>query len=179
MDQTVAVSNMPAGSMAEYVAKSEPDGYTLLMTGMILWLSPFLRDNVANDPVRDFAPVSVVASSPNVLVVHPQLPVQRAGDLISLAQRGGVKLRFTSSGAGSSTHLAGELFKVMAGIDMEHVPCKGNKAAVTPVASDHAGLKGIALTTGETAHTNGTTPFGDLDVFGFEVVRGEDGGFRK
>ena len=131
----VTVRNVPAATMAEAVAAAPADGSTLLMTGKILWLTPFLRENVAYDPLRDFAPVTIAARSPNVLIVNPKLPVASVQDLVALAKSAPGTLTFTSSGAGASTYLAAALLKVLAGIDIVHVARTGNVAAAAAVAS--------------------------------------------
>jgi tripartite-type tricarboxylate transporter receptor subunit TctC len=130
----VSVKNVPAGSMAEVVAAAPADGSTLLMTGKILWLTPFLRQNVSYDPIRDFAPIALTVRSPNILIVTERLPVKSVDDLIALARSKPGEIKFTSSGAGSSTHLAGELFKSLADIDIVHAGRVGNVAAVNAVA---------------------------------------------
>jgi len=109
---------------AEIVAKSPPDGYTLVLYGPPLWLLPFMRDNVPWDPVRDFAPITLAVSTPNLVVVHPSLPVNSVRQLIALAKASPGELNYGST-AGASPHLAAELFKAMARVDMVGVSYKG------------------------------------------------------
>jgi tripartite-type tricarboxylate transporter receptor subunit TctC len=133
LGQPVAVENRPgAGSVigTDVVAKSAPDGYTLLAVAASFAISPSLYKKLPFDPVRDFAPVSLLASFPNVLVVPPSLPVASVKELIAYARANPGKLNYGSSGIGSGTHLSMELFRHMAGIDMVHVAYKGGAPAV-------------------------------------------------
>ena len=115
----------------EIVAKAAGDGHTLLSYGNPLWLAPFLHTHVAFDPLRDFAPVTLSVSSPNVLVVKSSTAVNSVTELIALARGKKGRLNFASSGIGSSNHLAAELFRSMANIDLVHVPYKGAGPALT------------------------------------------------
>jgi tripartite-type tricarboxylate transporter receptor subunit TctC len=117
---------------ADLAAKSKPDGYTLLMgTVSTHAINPNLYQEMPYDPVKDFAPVTMVARMPNLLVVHPSVPASNVAELIALAKARPGALAFASAGNGTTQHLAGELFKKMAGVDMIHVPYKGNAPAVT------------------------------------------------
>ena len=119
---------------AEAVAKSAPDGYTLLMgTTGVLSINSFLYKNMGYDPNKDFDPVSYTSLITNVLVVNPNVPVKNVAELIALAKAKPGTLSFASSGAGSSTHLSGELFKAMAGVNILHVPYRGSSQALTDV----------------------------------------------
>lgn len=102
---------------AETVARAAPDGYTLLLYGGNVWISPLMRQ-VTWDPVNDFAPVALPVSAPHVIAVHPSLPVKSIADLIALAKARPGQLNYAANTAGSSTHLTGELFKSIAGINM-------------------------------------------------------------
>ena len=127
MGQQVIVDNRGGGVSAGLTAaKAAPDGYTLLFYGSNIWLAPFLRDSVPWDPVRDFAPITLAASSPNILVVHPSLPVKSAADLIAIAKASPGELNVAAGPAGSTTFLAAELFKAVAGVNIVRVPYKGN-----------------------------------------------------
>jgi tripartite-type tricarboxylate transporter receptor subunit TctC len=113
------------------VAKSPGDGYTLLMGAVSTHaINPSLYPRIGYDPQKDFVPVALVAQVPNVLVVHPSLPVQSVKELIAYAKIRPGALSFGSGSTGSTGHLAGELFKTMAGVDMAHIPYKGAAAAM-------------------------------------------------
>lgn len=110
--------------VAELVAKSPPDGHTLLVYAATFWVAPLMQ-SAPYDPVRDFVPVTLATTAPNLLVVHPSLPVKSVKELIALAKARPGALNYGGSTAGSSTHLAVELLKAMAGIDFVRVPYKG------------------------------------------------------
>jgi tripartite-type tricarboxylate transporter receptor subunit TctC len=132
--EQVVVDNRPGagGNIgAELVAKAPPDGYTMLMgTVGTHAINPSLYAKMPYDHVKDFAPVILVASVPNVLVVHPSVPANTVQELIAYAKANPGKINFASSGSGTSIHLAGELFKTMAGVQMAHVPYKGSAPAI-------------------------------------------------
>jgi tripartite-type tricarboxylate transporter receptor subunit TctC len=115
----------------DMVAKAAPDGYTLLMAGDSLTIKPALFAKPPFDPVRDFAPVMQIGVTPFVIVTHPSLPVRTVPELIALAKSKPGALQFGSAGVGVSSHLSGELFRFMAGIDVLHVPYKGQAPAST------------------------------------------------
>jgi tripartite-type tricarboxylate transporter receptor subunit TctC len=127
--QPVVVENKPGagGNIgADSVAKAAPDGYTILMGAVATHaINPTLYRNIPYDPVKDFAPVTEVAWTPNVLVVNPSLPVSNVNEFIAYAKAHPGELNFGSGSTGSAGHLAGELFKTMAGVKMVHVPYKG------------------------------------------------------
>ena len=129
--QSVVVDNRPgAGSIigTDLVAKAPPDGYTLLVVASSITLNPSLHKKLPFDPVRDLAPVTQLSAFPNMLVVHPAVPVKSVQDLIALAKSKPGQINYGSSGTG--THLSAELFKYMTGVDMVHVPYKGGGPAV-------------------------------------------------
>ncbi len=134
LGQTVLVENKPgAGTMiaSEYVAKAPADGYTLLIAASSLGIAPSLYKKVNYDPIKDFTPVSQVASVVHVLVVHPTMPVKNVGELITWLKANPTKANYGSVGAGTSTHLEAELFNSVAGVKMEHIPYKGSAPALT------------------------------------------------
>lgn len=132
--QQVVVENRPGGATnigSDLVAKAPPDGYTLLMGGASNAINMSLYPKLSYNTVRDFAPVSLCVIGANVLTVHPSLPVKNIKELIALAKARPGKLNYASSGLGSSNQMAGELFKLMAGVNIVHVPYKGNAPALT------------------------------------------------
>lgn len=139
LHQSVVVENKPgaAGAIgAAYVAKATPDGYTLF-GGTISThaINPSLYKNLSYDPVKDFEPVSLVATLPNVLLVDPHLKLKSVADLIALLKKDPSKRTFASSGAGTSTHLTGELFAQTIGVPLTHIPYKGTPPAMVDVSS--------------------------------------------
>jgi tripartite-type tricarboxylate transporter receptor subunit TctC len=125
LGQPVVVENRGAGVYSgEIVSKATPDGHTLLVTGTSFWVGPLFR-KTPYDPVQDFSPVSLLVNSPNVLVVNPALPVKTVRDLIDLARARPGELNYATASTGSSSHLATELFKSMAGINVVRIPYKG------------------------------------------------------
>jgi tripartite-type tricarboxylate transporter receptor subunit TctC len=120
----------------EIVAKAAPDGYTLLMAHIAaLSILPSLVPKLPFDPSKDFAPVSLAAIAPNLLVVHPSLPVRSVKDLVALALARPGELQFSSVGSGSIQHIAGEMFKLQAKVNMLHVPYKGSGQSIIDLVS--------------------------------------------
>ncbi|HSN41035.1 MAG TPA: tripartite tricarboxylate transporter substrate binding protein [Burkholderiales bacterium] len=142
--QPVVIDNRPGagGSIgSEAAAKSPPDGYTLIMGNAGSHaVNASLYKRLAYDPVRDFAPVTLVSSAPNILIVHPSLPVRSVKELIALAKARPGELSFGSGGNGSTAHLSGEMFRTLAGISIVHVPYKGAPAAVLGVVTGEISL---------------------------------------
>jgi tripartite-type tricarboxylate transporter receptor subunit TctC len=125
----------------DIVAKAAPDGYTILMgTVGTHGINVSLYSKLPYDAVRDFAPVTLVATVPNVLVVHPSVPVKSVKELIAYAKANPGKLNFASSGNGTSIHLSGELFKTMTGVSMVHIPYKGSAPALADLLGGQADL---------------------------------------
>ena len=119
---------------ATAVAKAVPDGYTILLGDVgNMTMGPAVRRNLPFDPVRDFAPISQLVSAPNIVVVHPSVPVNTFAEFIAYAKANPGRLSYASSGTGGSAHLAGELLKSATGINMVHVPYKGASAAIPDV----------------------------------------------
>ncbi len=132
--QPAVVENKPGGNTligSDFVAKSAPDGYTLLIVAFPFSVVPSLFKSMPYDTVKDFAPVILAATSPNLLVVHPSLPANSVGELIALAKAKPGSLSYASTGNGSSNHISMELFKSLAGVDIVHIPYKGSGPAVS------------------------------------------------
>ncbi len=144
LGQPVVVENKPGagGNIgADFVAKSAPDGYTLVMGAIATHaINPALYKTLPYDPVRDFRHVALLVQVPNVLVVNNELPARSVQELIALAKRQLGKLNFGSGATGSTGHLAGELFKQMTGADMVHVPYKGSAPAVADLLAGRVAL---------------------------------------
>jgi tripartite-type tricarboxylate transporter receptor subunit TctC len=125
LGQQVIIDNRGAIA-SEIVAKSPPDGYTLLINGSPMWLLPVIRPSSSWEATRDFAPITLAVSSPSMLVVHPSVPVKNVKELIALAKKNPGKLNYAAGTLGAAPHLAGELFKTMAGVNIVRVPYKGS-----------------------------------------------------
>lgn len=142
--QQVLIDNRPgAGGAigAEAAAKSAADGYTIFLAGVATHgINPNLRRKLGYDPVRDFDPVSLIASAPLLVVVHPSLPVKSVKQLVALAKAQPGKINYASNGAGGSSHMAVELFKSMTGTSMVHIPYKGLAPALTELLSGEVQL---------------------------------------
>ncbi len=142
--QTFFIDNRAGASTiigSEVAAKSAPDGYNVFVSSQTtLAIVPNLKRNVPYDPVRDFDPVSLLATQPYLLVVHPSLPVTNVRQLIALAKAQPGKLVFGSPSVGTGGHLSAELFKIATGVDMLHVPYKGGAQAAVEVIGGHVSL---------------------------------------
>ena len=142
--QAVVIDNRPGagGNIgADLVAKAPADGYTILMGAVSTHaINVTLYNKLPYDPIRDFAPVTLITSVPNVLVVHPSVPANNVKELIALAKSRPGQLNFASGSTGSAGHLAGELFNSMAGVRMTHIPYKGAAPAVVDLMAGHVSL---------------------------------------
>ncbi|MGZ5260362.1 MAG: tripartite tricarboxylate transporter substrate binding protein, partial [Burkholderiales bacterium] len=132
----------------EIVAKATPDGYTILVASSSHTINPSVYKKIGYDPARDFAPVTLIASGPGLLVVHPSVPAKNVKELIALAKSRPGQLIYASAGNGTPPHLAAELFKSMAGVDLVHIPYKGNVPAFVDLLSGAVSLSFPTITSG-------------------------------
>lgn len=143
--QPVVVDNRPSsgGNLgAELVAKAAPDGYTLFVTpSAVLTINPHLYAKLRYDTFRDFAPVIAATNSPYFLVTHPKIPASNVKELIIFAKANAGKMNYSSSGNGSSTHLAGVLFNSLAGVDIVHIPYKGAAPAIVDLLAGNIQMR--------------------------------------
>lgn len=143
LGQNIIVENKPGGGSnigSEFVARSKPDGYTLLLGTIANATNMSIYNNLNYNTERDLVAITQFMSSPSVLVVHPLLPINNLNELIAYAKANPGKLSFASSGAGGSPHLAGEMLKLRAGIDMLHVPYKGASPALNDVLGGNVSM---------------------------------------
>ncbi len=136
LSRQVIVENRGSGPLlSQTVAKAAPDGYTVLFYGSTMWTMPLVQSDAGYDPINDFSPITIVATSPNVLVVHPSLPAKSVKELIALAKTQPGALNYASSGTGASNHLATELFKFMAGVNIVRINYKDGARASADLIS--------------------------------------------
>ena len=152
LGQPVVIENRPAGGGnvgAAQVARSKPDGYTLLLTyGANVTVNPSLYRSAGFDPVRDFAPITQIASSPYLLVVHPGVKANSVSELISLMKTGKDNFTFASAAQGSPDHLAGEMFKMMAKVDMINIPYKSSAEGLLDVLGGRLQMAFVTIPSG-------------------------------
>ena len=150
LGRQVVVENRPgAGTIIgnEIVAKAKPDGYTLLMNGAALTIAPAMYKKLPYDTVRDFAPITIAVSSPNLMAVHPSVPVKSVKGMIALANARPGQILFSSGGRGTNSHLATELFASMAHVRMTHVPYKGSTPGVIALMAGEVALMTNSMST--------------------------------
>lgn len=143
LGQSVVVENKPGGGTviaSNYVARAKPDGYTLLLAASSLGIAPSVYSKIDYDPVKDFAPVTQVASVVHILGVHPSLPVNDIQELVAYLKENPGEVAYGSVGVGTSTQLEGELFKSMAGVEMQEIPYKGSSQALTDLVAGRVQL---------------------------------------
>jgi tripartite-type tricarboxylate transporter receptor subunit TctC len=137
------------------VARAPPDGYTLLMTSTAIAVNPALFKNLPYDPFKDFAPISELVNAPNVLIVRPDSGISSVADLVAQAKANPAKFNYASPGAGTKSHLTGELLKLRAGIEMVHIPFRGAGPAAQAVLSRTTQVGSVALAAAETLIQDG------------------------
>jgi tripartite-type tricarboxylate transporter receptor subunit TctC len=188
--QNVIIDNRPGGNTVigtELLAKSPPDGYTILLTPSTHSILPMLM-KTPYDPVKDFAPVAGIGLSPQVLVLHPAVPANTVQELIALAKAKPGQLNFASSGAGGPTHISGEMFNVLAGVKTRHIPYKGGGPATIDLIGGHVQmfysvpiniighvqsgkLKAMAVSGSSRVAALAQTPtFAEAGLAGFDIV---------
>lgn len=156
LKRTVIVENKPGAGgniAADYVAKSEPNGETILMSFTSHTVNPTLYKKLPFDTVKDFTPITMIATVPSVLIASPSVPVNSVAELIDYAKKHPGKLNFALGGIGSSLHLAGEQFKMMTGVDIVNVSYKGTAPALTDLIAGHVDLM-FASTINVLPHVN-------------------------
>jgi len=140
LGQTLVIDNRPGASSTigtDMAAKAAPDGYTLVLVTTTHTVNPSLIAKLPFDTVKDFAPVSLVVSQPNILVVHPSVAAKSVKELVAMAKAKPGSMNFASGGNGSSPHLSGELFNIVAGTRITHIPYKGSGPGVTDLLGGH------------------------------------------
>ncbi len=151
LGKQVIVDNRPSGVIpGQTASKASPDGYTLLISGSILWIGPLIQ-NAPYAPMSNFSPITLVGSSPNILVVHPSLPVKSVTELVAFAKARPGELNYASPGAGGSSHLAAELFKAMAGVNILRIPYRSTGMGLTALIAGQVELM-FPATGGATPH---------------------------
>jgi tripartite-type tricarboxylate transporter receptor subunit TctC len=149
LGQQFYVENEPGGSGNVGIgnaARAAADGYTMLLVGSNFIVNPSLFAKISYDPLKDFAPVTLMALSPNILVVNPSIPAKNVRELIDLIKANPGKYNYASAGIGTTPHLSGEMFKLSQGLDLVHVPFKGSSPAVQSALAGHTPIAFAAMT---------------------------------
>jgi tripartite-type tricarboxylate transporter receptor subunit TctC len=149
LGQQLVIDNRPGGASmigTDMVAKAAPDGYTILVSDSSFLVNPGLQKSIPYDTLRDFTGVTMLASAPVILVTHPSVPAKNLQELLALAKEKPGSLNYASGGTGASTHLAGELLKLVAGVDIVHIPYKGTGPAMNDLLAGvvHMQFAGIS-----------------------------------
>ena len=147
-DQRFYVENIPAGAGnvgTAVAAKSQPDGYSIVVVTSSFFINPGLYAKIQYDPIKDFAPVTIIAAAPHVLVVHPSFPANDVNEFVAAVRANPGKYSYASAGVGQSSHLAGELFKLSFGLDLIHVPFNGAAPAMISTIGGHTPISFISL----------------------------------
>ena len=159
LKQNVIIDNRGGGGGnlgIAHVARAAPDGYTLLFTSTAIAVNPGLFSNLPYDPVKDFAPISEIVSAPNVLFVRPDSGIHSIAALIAKAKAEPDKLNYASPGVGTKSHLTGELFKLRAGVGIQHIPYRGGGPATQALVAGTVQLASVALAPVEPLIKSGT-----------------------
>ncbi len=146
--QSIYVENLPAGGGnvgTAAAARAPADGYTLVVVTSSFVINPGLRPKIQYDPIKDFAPITMIAAAPHVLVVHPSFPANDLKEFVAVVRANPGKYSYASAGTGQSSHLAGELFKLSVGLDLVHVPFNGAAPAMTSTIGGHTPIAFISL----------------------------------
>src|ERR1051325_8974839 len=153
-------SRKSSATRGSSTAAAAPDGYTLLIVSIAHAVNPALY-KLNYDPIRSFTPISILATGPNVLAVNPELPVKNVAELVALAKQKPGELDYASAGVGSFQHLGGELFKLTAGVNLQHVPYKGGGPAMQEGSAGHVKIMASSL-----VQTTPSLQSGQLRAFG-------------
>jgi len=152
LSQQVVVDNRPGGNStigSAIVARATPDGHTLLIMGAGHAINPSVHKNLPYDTERDFAPISVVAGGPYLLVIHPSIPAKTVKEYVAWVKARPGQVSFASASAGNPTHLAGELFNIAAGMDMQHIPYKGGGALLPDLVAGRVSMTFSSISTAQ------------------------------